>query len=113
VALAVVGLSLWLPYVVHAVRALDELPDDITLGLNHWPVQVSSGIAVMLACVVAAITPGHRRFPIVAASLTSFSVGACMVANLDAATATEGGPSRIGCLLWGTVLALSSRKPIE
>lgn len=113
VVLAVVGFALWLPYVVHAVRALDELPDDITIGLNHWPVQVSAGIAVMLACLVAAIVPGHRRLPIVAASLASVSIGAGMAANLDAATATEGGPWGIGCVLWGTVLALSSRGPTE
>jgi hypothetical protein len=53
------------------VRALDELPDDATIGLNHWPVQVSAGIAVMLASVVAASVPGHRTFPIAAASLTA------------------------------------------
>jgi hypothetical protein len=110
VALAVVGIALWLPYVVHALKALDKLPEDVTLGLNHWPVQVSAGVAVMLACVVAATVPGHRRLPIVAASLSSVSIGAGMAANLDAATATEGGPWGIGCVLWGTVLALSSRE---
>ena len=113
VALAVVGVALWLPYVLHAARAIDTLPDDVTIGLNHWPVQVSAGIAVMLACVVAAIVPGHRRLPIVAASLCSVSIGACMVANLGADTATESGPWGIGCVLWGTVLALSSTTPVE
>jgi len=67
----------------------------------------------MLASVVAAIVPGHRRFPIVAASLTSVSIGAGMAANLDAATATEGGPWGIACVLRGTVLALSSREQTE
>lgn len=73
--------------------------------------QVRAGIGVMLACVVAACVPGHRKLPIVAASLTSVSAGASMAANANAATA--GGPWGVRCGRCGTVLALFSGEPIE
>ena len=63
----------------------------------------------MLACVIAACVPGHRRFTIVAALLTSVGIGASMAAN----AATAGGPWGARCVLCGTVLALSSGEPIE
>jgi hypothetical protein len=47
--------------------------------------------------LVVAIGGDHRRLPIVAASLTSVSIG----------------PWGIGCVLWGTVIALAFREPIE
>jgi hypothetical protein len=91
-----------------AVGALEELPDDITIGLNHWPVQVSARIAVMLGCLAAAIVPDHRRLPIVAVALTSVSIGACMARKPRCRHRHRGWRLGIGCVLWGTVLAWSS-----
>ena len=65
----------------------------------------------MLACVVTACVPGHRRFAIVAASLTSVSTGAFMAAN--AATATTGGSWCALCVHRETVLALPFGELIE
>lgn len=103
------------PYALDLVRAAREprFPVDITLGLDHWPVQAALALAVPAVTAVAAT--GARGWPVAAwtAGSSGAGLGAVSVAYPGHA-ASLGRAGGAGALLWGVLVAaavLRRRRP--
>lgn len=105
--LAIIGIPLWGVYVVHATARFGGPPVDLTLGIDHWPIQAASGIAVVLASFAAALLPVVRPLATSAASLTAAAIGAAASAYSHSASATESKVWGIAIVFWGVAMALA------
>lgn len=105
--LAVAGVPLWWPYIAHAASAQGVLPGDMSLGIDHWPVQAAAGIAVMLAAFLAAVLVEVRVLAAIAAAMPASAIGVTMVASAGLPVATESALWSVFAVLWGTTVALA------
>ncbi|WP_066951997.1 hypothetical protein [Microtetraspora fusca] len=99
-ALAAAAALPWIWYAADMVRAAAEgrEPMEITMGLDHWPVQAALGIAL-----VALAAWGHP-IPAVTSGIASMSFGALAMSYPDH-PASPGTIWGVAALIWGlTVL---------
>lgn len=93
--LAVGGLVVWTPYVVAAFDVSRSVHEEyITNGMDHWPVQGATGLALAGSAIVLAVWPAARPLIRGCVSISAALIG---VAQL-------GYPGRDGALmttLWG------------
>lgn len=109
--LAIIGTPLWGVYVVHAAGRFGGPPVDLTLGLDHWPIQVATGIAVVLASFAAALLPVVRPLATSAAALSAAAIGVGAAAYPHSASATESPVWGIAVVFWGVAMALALAVP--
>ncbi len=108
-ALAALGMFLWLPYTIEALEASRAgISGDITNGIEHWPVQGATGAALILASLLAAVWDPGRALLRVTCCLSAAFIGMAQLAYPDRAGAMEGGDLwGIGVILWAVLLALA------
>jgi hypothetical protein len=107
--LAVAGVPIWLFYALHALEISKRgnlIEDSITLGIEHWPVQASTGLTLGLSVALMAVWVPSQGLLRVTTSLSSTYIGAAMLAYPDRAGAMDGPMWGVAMVLWGTVLAL-------
>ena len=106
-AVAAVGVPLWLPYLLAAFAAsrAGEL-GSITQGIEHWPVQGAVGMVLVLGALVLASWSDGRALLRVAVSLTAVYIGMAELAYPDRAGAMGSVPWGVGVTLWGLLVAL-------
>jgi hypothetical protein len=110
--IAVAGLVLWPPYVLHAVAESQGVGDrpwtDFTWGFSHWPVQAATGMTLAVGALVMAVwSPSIPLFRF-AVSISATLIGVAMLAYPDPDGATEASLWAIAITLWGTAVALVS-----
>jgi hypothetical protein len=112
--IAVAGLVLWAPYVLHALaesRAVDERPwTDFTWGISHWPVQAALGVTLAFGAFVMAFWAPSRSLFRFVISVSATLIGVAMLAYPDRDGATETSLWAISVALWGTAVALSPQE---
>ena len=107
-ALAALGMFLWLPYTIEALEASRAgVVGDITNGIEHWPVQGATGAALILASLLAAVWDPGRALLRVTCCLSAAFIGMAQLAFPDRAGAMEGDLWGIGVILWAVLLALA------
>lgn len=114
--LAAAGVPLWLFYTLHAFensRMGTTVEDSITWGIQHWPVQGSTGLTLGLSAVLMAFWVPCQGLLRVTTSLSATYIGAAMLAYPDRAGAMDGPMWGVAMVLWGTVLALPLPQPID
>ncbi|RZU64219.1 hypothetical protein EV379_0513 [Microterricola gilva] len=107
--LALAGPLLWVPYTIHAAQSFGVLVDDVTMGIDHWPVQAAAGVAVMLASLTAALVPRLRRLAVVAVAFCAAMIGVSAAGDATTPAATETVLWAAWCVSWGTAVALSAQ----
>lgn len=107
--LALAGPLLWVPYTVHAAQSFGVLVDDVTMGIDHWPVQAAAGLAVMLGSLAAALVPRLRRLAVVAVAFCAAMIGVSAAGDAATPAATETVLWAAWCVSWGTAVALSAQ----
>jgi hypothetical protein len=107
VLLAVIGAALWLPYAASALeRSRAYAAGDLTNGIEHWPVQGATGLALAIGgAVMAAWRPARQLFRI-SLSLSAVFIGMANLGFPDRAGATQGLQWAVAITVWGVVLAL-------
>lgn len=106
--LALVGIPLWLAYAASTAAVPAGAPTPyLTNGIDHWPVQAASGIAVILASAIAAIFADWRALAAWAAALSAAVIGVIMALSQEFPVATESPLWCIGAVLWAALLALA------
>lgn len=107
VLLAVIGAALWLPYALSALEQSRGLPaGDVTNGIDHWPVQGATGLALAVSGAVMAVWRPARPLFRITVSLSAVFVGMANLAFPDRLGATQGLPWAVAVTVWGVVLAL-------
>ncbi|WP_067177281.1 hypothetical protein [Microtetraspora niveoalba] len=99
-ALAAAAALPWILYAADMIRAAEEgrEPMEITMGLDHWPIQAALGIALV------ALTAWGHPIPAVTSGIASMSFGAIAMGYPDHA-ASPGTSWGVAALIWGlTVL---------
>jgi hypothetical protein len=110
--LAAVGLVLWVPYTMTALAASRAgVTDDVTNGIEHWPVQAATGAALILASVLLALWDSGRGLLRVTCCLSAAFIGMGQLAYPDRAGAMPGDLWGIGVILWAVLLALIPAGP--
>ena len=105
--LALLGLLLWSPYVLEALaRSREGVLGSVTQGIEHWPVQGATGIAILLAASWTALRVEGRGLLRVAISLAAVYIGMAELAFPDRAGAMQDLRWGIGVTLWGVAVAL-------
>lgn len=110
VVLAVAGLAIWLPYAILALqRSREQASGDITLGIDHWPVQGAVGLTIVLSAVGLGVwTPG-RPLLRVTVSLSATLIGAGMLLDPDLIRELGTPVWGVAMVIWGTAIALPRR----
>jgi hypothetical protein len=113
-ALAGLGVLLWLPYVLMALsQSRAGVLGSITQGVEHWPVQGAVGLAVVLASLVMAVWETGRPLLRVTISLSAVYIGMAELAYPDRAGAMGSLPWGVGVTLWGLLVALvAASRPV-
>ncbi len=118
--LALAGVALWIPYTADAVAAFGVLPSDVTLGLDHWPVQAGAGIAIVFAGLVSGLFPQLRSQAVAASALSAAAIGIVAIGHAPSPGATQTAFWGILAVLWAVGLgwdacrsAVISRKPAD
>jgi hypothetical protein len=94
-AVAGLGLPLWLPYALEAfAQSRAGVLGSITQGIEHWPVQGAAGVAIVLSSAAMALWHDGRPLLRVAISLSAVYIGMAELAYPDRAGA-------MGNLVWG------------
>lgn len=106
-AVAVLGLALWLPY---ASAAFSESRagslGSITQGVEHWPVQGAVGVALVLGSLMLALWDPGRPLLRVSVSLSAVYIGMAELAYPDRLGAMGSLRWGVGVTLWGLAVAL-------
>jgi len=106
-ALAALGIPLWLPYAsVAFAQSRAGVLGSITQGIEHWPVQGAVGVAAVLGSLVLALWDDGRRLLRVAVTLTAVYIGMAEIAYPDRAGAMDSLLWGVGVTLWGALVAL-------
>ena len=106
-AVAVLGLPLWVPYVLEAfARSRAGVLGSVTQGIEHWPVQGATGLALVLLTLTLALWDAGRPLLRVAVSLSAVDIGMAELAYPDRAGAMGDLRWGIGVTLWGLLVAL-------
>lgn len=106
-AVAVLGLPLWLPYALVAFeRSRAGVLGSVTQGIEHWPVQGAVGVALVLGSLTLAVWPDGRPLLRVAVSLSAVYIGMAELAYPDREGAMQSLTWGIGVTLWGLLVAL-------
>lgn len=104
---AAAGIPLWLFYVLHALAMSREgRADDISWGIEHWPVQAAVGMTLALSAVLMAFWVPARSLLGVTTSLSAALIGTAMLAYPDRAGAMDNPMWGVAMVVWATVLAL-------
>lgn len=106
-AVAVLGIALWLPYALEAfAQSRAGVLGSVTNGIEHWPVQGATGVAIVLASVALAVWEDGRPLLRVAVSLSAVYIGMAELAYPDRDGAMGSLLWGIGVTLWGLLVAL-------
>lgn len=106
-AVAVVGIPLWVPYALTAFETSRAgVLGTITQGIEHWPVQGATGVALVLGSLVLAARADVRSLLRVAVSLSAVYIGMAELAYPDRDGATGSIVWGVGVTLWGLLVAL-------
>ena len=106
-AVAALGLPLWLPYALEAFdRSRAGVLGSVTQGVEHWPVQGATGLAVVLGSLALALWDEGRPLLRAAVSLSAVYIGMAELAYPDRAGAMGDLPWGVGVTLWGLLVAL-------
>jgi hypothetical protein len=105
--LAVVGAPGWLLYALLSTDN-DMAGRDVTLGLDHAPVQVALGLALAVAPAMLALWPASRRLLRISISASSVAVGVASLGFPDAVGAIGSYQASLGAVVWGLAIALAS-----
>lgn len=106
-AVAAAGLLLWLPYVLVALeRSRAGVLGSITQGVEHWPVQGATGLALVLAALALALWEPARPLLRAAVSLSAVYIGMAELAYPDREGAMGSVVWGTGVTLWGLLVAL-------
>ena len=105
--LGLAAVPLWAPYVVNATAGADDLPSDVTLGLDHWPVHIAAGIAVPAGALVAATIVRIRTLAASASALSAITIGVAMAASQGRPAATESAHWSVVAVLWGASVLMA------
>lgn len=105
--LAAAGSMIWLPYALNAfAKSRAGAEGDTTWGIEHWPVQGATGVALAAgAAAMAFWTPG-RPLMRLSVSLSAALIGAADLAYPDRAGAMSSPLWGIAMVIWGTAAAL-------
>lgn len=106
-AVAVLGIPLWVPYALEAfAQSRTGVLGSLTQGIEHWPVQGAAGVALVLASLALAVWADGRALLRVAVSLSAVYIGMAELAYPDRLGAMENLQWGIGVTLWGVLTAL-------
>jgi hypothetical protein len=112
VVLAVAGAALWLPYALTALeRSRTGAVGDLTNGIEHWPVQGATGLALAIGGGVMAVWGPARPLFRISISLSAVFIGMGNLAFPDRAGATQGLQWAVAVTLWGLLLTLIPANP--
>ena len=105
--LAALGVPLWVPYALEALRqSRAGVLGSVTQGIEHWPVQGAAGVALVLGAVVLGLRDDARPLLRVAVSLSAVYIGMAELAYPDRAGAMGSLVWGVGVTLWGVLVAL-------
>lgn len=111
-AVAGLGLPLWLPYALEAfAQSRAGVLGSITQGIEHWPVQGAVGVAIVLSSAAMALWHDGRPLLRVAISLSAVYIGMAELAYPDRAGAMGNLVWGFGVTLWGLLVALVAVPP--
>lgn len=106
--LALIGLPLWATFAASTAQVPPGAPAEyLTIAFDHWAVQAASGIAVLLASVLAAFVVEVRGMAVWASALSAAVIGVIMALSQELPVATESPVWCIGAVLWGVLMALA------
>lgn len=112
--LAVVGALIWLPYALNAFgKSRAGAEGDITWGIEHWPVQGATGVALAAAAAAMAFWAPGRPLLRLTVSLSATLIGAADLAYPDRAGAMDNPGWGIAMVIWGTATALPLPSPLS
>jgi hypothetical protein len=105
---AAVAAPFWLWYAGDAFANSRERmqQDDVTWGMNHWPVHGATALALAAAALLAAFWPHGRRQLAVTTSLAGTVLGAASLAYPSSAGAMSSRAWSFGVILWSVTLGL-------
>ncbi|WP_426998146.1 hypothetical protein [Pseudarthrobacter sp. N5] len=105
--LAGAGLVMWIPYALHALgMSRARIDGDITLGIEHWPVQGAAGLALAMCAVAMAMWAPGRPLLRLTVSVSATLIGVSMLDEPDRAGALGSQLWGTAMVIWGTALAL-------
>ena len=108
VVAASVAVPFWLWYAGDAFASSRARAqgDDVTWGINHWPVHGATALTIGAAALLASFWPHGRRQLAVTSGLAGAVLGAASLAYPASAGATppEAGPSAV--IVWSVILGL-------
>lgn len=108
VLVALVGAVLWLPYALNALgQSRTDGLGDITNGIEHWPVQGATGLALAIGAVVMAGWLPARPLFRVSISMSAVFIGMAGLAYPDRDGATQGLPWAVAVTVWGLLVAMT------
>lgn len=103
----VLGLPLWLPYVLEALaQSRAGAVGTTTQGIEHWPVQGAAGLALVLGPAAMGLWADTRPLLRVAVSLSAVYIGMAELAYPDRLGAMGSLLWGVGVILWGVLVAL-------
>jgi hypothetical protein len=112
VLVGVVGVALWLPYALTALARSRLGPtSEVTNGIEHWPVQGATGLALAIGGAVMAVWRPARPLFHITISLAAVFVGMGNLAYPDRAGATQGLQWAVAVTVWGLLVALIPARP--
>jgi hypothetical protein len=108
VLVAVIGAALWLPYALTALeRSRAGRAGELTNGIEHWPVQGATGLALAIGGAVMAVWRPARQLFRITLSLSAVFVGMANLGFPDRAGATQGLQWAVAVTVWGVLVALT------
>ncbi|GGK82886.1 hypothetical protein [Ornithinimicrobium pekingense] len=106
-AVAAAGLLLWVPYAGFALeRSRAGVLGSVTQGVEHWPVQGATGLALVLGSFALALWATGRPLLRAAVSLSAVYIGMAELAYPDREGAMGSVVWGTGVTLWGLLVAL-------
>ncbi|MFF2454351.1 hypothetical protein [Isoptericola sp. NPDC058082] len=107
-AWAAVGAWAWTGYAGMAVAATWRgLPDDITLGLPHWPVQAALPLGLALVAGLAAVHPAGWVLPTTCVALSAVWLGVASLLRPDV-LGSLGAAGGVAAVVWGAGLVVAT-----
>jgi hypothetical protein len=104
---AAAALPFWGAYAWSAfASARLGVDDDITNGIPHWPLQGSTGLALAVCAVLAAVWPRGRRLLATSTCLSATLLGAATLAYPVAVGAMAGRGYGLAAMVWGLAVGL-------